>query len=171
MENSLTLAILFEKKEFRCRESELTDEFINSLKVNDIFSFHCRDFVKYLGFKRCDKKFRESFYKWLVQNNIGFVITNRKLTANIIYNFFNSEEIVRGELDKSSVAFNPNGQTWRQLYNWLIETKATDKTFEELIQQQISIHKSLYSIEIKEDRQQLSGSFNGGCWLILWKKF
>ena len=60
------------------------------------------------------------------------------------------------------------GETWRQLYNRLIES-GSKSTFQELVDDQALIIKNLSSIEIKEDKQKLSGGFDSGCWLIFWK--
>lgn len=153
-------------KNYNFKSGKLTNEFIENLKSGDLFSFHCRDFIQYLGFKRCDKKFREKFYEFLNYQKIKFVITNSPLTNDKIYNLLNAEKIVKNNLDKPCYSWG--GETWRQLYNRLIRKKSTEKTFDELVEQQIEINKRIYSVEITQDKG-LSGGFNSGCWLIFLK--
>ena len=166
MKNSLVLNSLIQKQSFRFRKEILTKEFIESLNQNDLFSFHCRNLIEYLGFKKCDKKFREIFNLWLTQNNISYVVTNMLLTEDRLYNFFNAKKIVLEQLDEPCYPWG--GETWRQLYNRLIES-GSKSTFQELVDDQALIIKNLSSIEIKEDKQKLSGGFDSGCWLIFWK--
>jgi len=161
----ITQINIFDKNQ-NFKSGDLNDNFIKSLKQGDLFSFHCRDFIKYLGFKRCDKNFRKNFLEFLNLHKIKYVISNKRLTKDIIYNFVNAEKIVKENLDKPIFY---GRETWRSLYNRLINEKSTTKTFEELVEDQIKINKRIYSLEIKEDKQCLSGGFNSGCWLILLK--
>lgn len=158
---------LLELKKYQFKQGELNDNFIKNLNKNDLFSFHCLDFMQYLGFKRCDKKFREKFHQFLDFHKIKFAIASSPLTEDKIYNLLNAEKIVKEQLDQP--CYNWGGETWRQLYNRLIKEKSTEKTFDQLVQQQIEINKKIYSVKITEDKE-LSGGFNSGCWLILIKE-
>lgn len=163
MTEILTLQTLIEKQNFRFRKSTLTDDFINSLQPNDLFSFHCREFIKYLGFKRCDKKFRERFEVWLKEQQIKYVISSRNLTATDLHNFFNAEKVVEERMnERVSPAF-----TQRQLFEYL--AKETGKTFDEIVKVHVGTMRNMSLLEVKEDKQKLTGGFNSGCWLILWK--
>lgn len=158
------LVILLEKQKFRFRKAALTDDFVKSLQPNDLFSFHCREFVKYLGFKRCDKKFRERFEAWLKEQQIKYVVSNRNLTATDLHNFFNAEKVVEERMnERVSSAY-----TQRQWFEYL--AKEFDKSFDEIVKVHVGTIRNMSLFEVKEDKQKLSGSFNGGCWLILWKQ-
>lgn len=157
---------LIELKKYQFKKGELNDNFIKKLNKNDLFSFHCRDFIKYLGFKRCDKKFREKFYQFLDFHKIKFAIASSPLDEDRIYNILNAEKIVKENLDKP---LSPNGMTWRKLYNYCLSQKDCIKTFDAMVEDQIDILRNTYSIRITEDKE-LSGGFNSGCWLILIKE-
>jgi hypothetical protein len=157
--------IQFQEFQFKNCPKQITDFFIASLQKNDIFSCHCLDFVKYLNFKRCDKRFREAFFKFLLENNIKYIVSNQPLTQNILNNFFNAEKIFYAELDQK---MNRGARTNRDFYEWL--AKESGKTFEEIARHSIYNKRNIFgTLEIKADKQNLNGSLNGGCWLTLWK--
>ena len=160
--------ILGNLQKYKFKKGNLTNEFISSLKTNDLFSFHCRAFVKLLGFKRCDKHFRAKFDDWLKEHSIKYVISNQPLTEFMIDNFLNAEKNVERELDTRCNRNNPNAPTQREFYQWV--AKETNQTYEEVLQKIIDNRRKICgTLEIKEDKQKLNGSFQGGCWLILLK--
>lgn len=150
-------------EKYNFKEEQLTESFVNNLKSGDLFSFHCRDFIKFLGFKRCDKKFRDAFEKWLEENNIDYVISSRPLSKFDLNNIINAEKIVEDGLDKQ---YSPRF-TLREWFVFL--ARESGKTYEEIKQMHIDNKRKFSLFEIKEDKQKLSGAFNGGCWLILLK--
>lgn len=157
--------INFQSFHFKECNQLITNAFITSLQKNDVFSCHCLDFMKYLNFKRCDKKFREAFFKFLSENNIKYVISNQPLTQSLLDNFFNAEKIVSEGMDKK---ISPKF-TQREFYHWV--AKESDKTFDEVVQNSVKLKRNISgTLEIKEEKQKLNGSFNGGCWLTLWKE-
>ena len=157
--------IQFQEFQFKNCPKQITVFFIASLQKNDIFSCHCRDFIQYLNFKKCDKHFKEAFFKFLLENNIKYIISNQPLTQNILNNFFNAEKIFYAELDKK---MNGGTKTNRDFYELL--AKESGQTFEEIAQLNIQIKRNIFgTLNIKADKQNLNGSFNGGCWLTLWK--
>jgi hypothetical protein len=153
---------------FRDCSRLLTTEFIKSLQNNDIFSCHCRDFISFLRFKRCDKYFREKFYDFCKINNLHYIISNKPLTKNVIHNFLNAEEIVQSRLNEKINPANPNSLTQKQFYKWV--AKESGQTYQQVLDDQIKNLRNIFgTLEIKLDKQKLEGSFNGGCWLVVLK--
>ena len=143
-------------QEFRFRdEKKLTDNFIKSLQKNDMFSFHCRDFVEYLKFKKCDKHFRLAFNDWLLNNKIQYFVSNEPLTKYKINNFLNAEKIVATE--------------YKDFCQTLAKCNENNLMYNDISDIMIDIVKRQSTLIINMDKQKLNASFMGGCWLTLLK--
>jgi len=164
--NEITIQNALATNDFRFRENDkLTIDFVNSLKIKDLFCFHCRDVAEYLGFKRADKHFREALQEFLKKYGLVYVISHNGLSKYTINNFFNAEKQIYDELDQK---INPN-RTNREVYEWI--AKESGRTFDEVVQTAIN-NRRKYSgtVEIKDIHQKLSTGFQSGCWLILYKQ-
>lgn len=169
MQGELTIFTnLIQSKHFRFIEGEniqLTTKFLQNLKTGDIFNCHCREFIRYLKFKRCDKHFRSAFDVLLQQYNLNYVISNQILSNQTLQCYFNPKQYLFKlyRIEQLQKDFN--------ILNRLLEKdNFKNLSWEEFIDRRAnSLHKIFGKIDIKENKQKLSGSFTGGCNLILFK--
>jgi hypothetical protein len=155
----ITIQNAFSKQDFRFRENDkITIDFLNSLKVKDLFCFHCRDIAEYLGFKRADKHFREAFDVFLQKYGLIYIVARSPITQNRLDWFFNAEKIVKND--------NELNESCKNI------AQRTGETFNEVCKRQADLlRKCLGSVEINEKHQKLSTGNQSGCWLILYKQF
>lgn len=140
---------------------QLSKVFFNNLKTGDVFNCHCKNFVDYLGFKRCDAKFKTAFKIFLQQSNLSYVVSKMHLTTNIIKAFINPKEYLLEIFTIDELHYMHHSINLRD---------GTDIDFDSFLNDKAKkTQNSLGTLELKEKDQKLNASFNGGCNLIVVK--